>query len=457
MTLIGGGPSLGMPADATSSLSSGYVGSIVGGTTPDTPSPVKDYAVASAPPAGYQAAQGASTVTAGGAAQVPAGVDQAKVAAVLQAANQAVQALTALQSAHPELFAQQAAATASAASTTAGGAATAGVSQTPAQSGRGAQDGPGVFREILTKEELEKNPKLKGKLDPPTGGKVPKGVEVKTRADGTRVMTINIHAGAPAGKSTGSGQDIDALRDVARYVNAVNPDVVMVQELKGDKKAIPEMPSVLAHLIGASDMAFTPAKGNVKKSERSGTATFTRNGYTIDKAVNVDLPSEGDTSQRSAGVLAIRPPGGEAFTVVNAHLSHRPSVAASKRRKKQLDLLANIVKSIESTGSFAYTPAGASDAATATGFNQSKIVLGGDLNTTRNGRNGTIDAADAILGTANLTHTDELDEDDSVKTHIDHIYAHGFDATWIAQYEIARNELAKGDPTDHPTYIADIV
>jgi endonuclease/exonuclease/phosphatase family metal-dependent hydrolase len=392
-------------------------------------------------------------------------VDQAQLAAVLRSlvetVTRLVQALT---------QAQQGAGTLAPPSTMGGGmpAQPGSVQQGPVQQGpvqptkqsgpvtqSGIKDGPGVYRDVMSKAELEKNPKLKGKLDPPPAGKPPKGVKVKTRADGTRALTINIHGGAPAGKSPTQGQDIRALRDVARYVNSVNPDVVMVQEMNDQKNSgIPHMPSVFAHLIGASDMAFTPGKG--KTDDRKDTATYTRNGFKIDHAVNVDLPDNGDPARRSAGVMSVVPPdGGEAFTVMSTHLSHMPGVAASTRRKHQMQELARIAKSIEQTGSFTYHVPGMAKEQTATGF-QSRIMLGGDLNTTQKGREAGIDAADQLLGAANLRNANDLYGRGNVKMGIDHIYAHGMDATSSAKVGVAAHELTGGQPTDHPGYITDL-
>ncbi|MCB0879217.1 MAG: hypothetical protein KDC46_09595 [Thermoleophilia bacterium] len=330
------------------------------------------------------------------------------------------------------------------------------VQGTPTQQLTGT-DGPGVIRKIMPKDQLEKNPKLRGKLDPPTGGKPPKGVKVHTRADGTRVLTVNLHGGAPAGKSPTQGQDIRALRDVARYVNAVNPDVVMVQELDDVPNGnIPHESSVFAHLIGATDMAFTPGNGATHGLAKDS-GMYTRNGYTIDHAVNVDLPDTAGLGERSAGVAAVVPPdGGAAFTVVATHLSHKPGVTASKSRKEQMQEIARVVKSIEEHGSFTYSVPGMSKQLTATGFPTDRIMLGGDLNTTQGGRNGGIDSADRLLGAAGLRHANDLYGTGNVHPGIDHIYAYGFGATSSAKFEFAANELPSGRPTDHPGYVTDL-
>jgi endonuclease/exonuclease/phosphatase family metal-dependent hydrolase len=319
----------------------------------------------------------------------------------------------------------------------------------PDQSGaRGAGDGPGVFRDIVPKTKLERDPKLRGKLDPPSGGKPPKGVKLRTNADGTRVLTINIHGGAPAGKSPTNGQDIRALRDVARYVNSVDADVVMVQELNDVKgTGIPHTPSVLAHLIGATGMAFTPGAGS--KGQHRDSAIFTRNGYTIDRAVNVDLPDAGDPARRSAGVAVVQPPDGRpAFTAINTHMSHMASQAASNRRHDQLVEINRVATAITQGGSFTYSdPNGGRHSVS--GFPSERLVFGGDLNTTQRGRHAN-DSADRELRSSGLRRAREA------AGRIDHIYVNGFGVSSSAYAEVGRSELTNGRPTDHPGLVVDL-
>jgi endonuclease/exonuclease/phosphatase family metal-dependent hydrolase len=329
-----------------------------------------------------------------------------------------------------------------------------GASPDPVRRGGGA-DGPGVDRHIIPRAKLEQDPKLRGKLDPPTGGRPPKGVRVRTKADGTRVLTINIHGGSPGGKSPSRGQDIRALRDVARYVNAVDPDVVMVQELNDLKGSnIPHTPSVFAQLMQASDMAFTPGAGT--RGQHRDSAIFTRNGYTIERAMNVDLPDAGDPARRSAGVAVIQPPDGRpAFTAIATHLSHMPSQAASDRRHDQLVEIDRIARSIEATGGFAYRdPMGGRHEVT--GFPSDRLVFGGDLNTTQGGRHAN-DSADRELRDSGLRHANDLDPRGLPRNgHLDHLYARGFDVSGSAYAQVGRHELDAGSPTDHPGFVADL-
>lgn len=421
---------------------------IVGGApfiTPETPSPSSSSSSSLVPTQ-------PQPVVGGGA------VDQAQVAVVLRSlidtVGKLIQALTQARAGQASLGAAPALAPAPVAATAPAPATTPAQSSAP-RPGTGGTDGPGVYRHIKSKAELEKNPKLAGKLDPPPPGKPPKGVKVSTKADGTRVLTINIHGGAPAGASPTAGQDIRAVRDVARYVNSVNPDVVMVQELNDQKNSkVPHLPSVFAHLINATDMAFTPGKGT--SNDRKDVGTYTRNGYKIEHAVNVDLPDAGDPARRSAGVMSVVPPdGGEAFTVMSTHMSHMPGVAAATRRRDQMQELARIAKSIQRTGSFTYRVPGMSKELTATGFTN-RIMLGGDLNTTQKGRERDLDSADKVLGSAKLKHANDLYSRGNARVGIDHIYAFGMDATSSANVGVGAHELPNGKPTDHPGYITDL-
>ncbi len=403
-------------------------------------------------------------VTAGGSTQAP--LDDAQAAIVIQQLTAAVEAVTKL----VQLAAQQRAAGLPMQPMVFGGGPTMSqpavqlptappldqVDQRAAKAAQsGVEDGPGVARKIIAKDKLEQDPKLRGKLDPPTGGKPPKGVKVRTKADGTRMLTINIHGGAPAGKSTSQGRDIRAVRDVARYINAVDPDVITVQEINDSKGSnVPHLTSVLAHLIKADDMAFHPGNGMGK--DPKGTATYTRNGYTIDHAVNVDLPDKGDPARRSAGIVQVLPPQGEAFTVVSTHLSHMPGTAASTRRRNQMQEIARVVDSIRDNGAFTYRAPGGAGQQRATGFASDRILLGGDLNTTMNGREAGIDPANRLLGAAGLRNVYALNGERGSRPGIDHIYAHGFQASGNVKFDLAAHELPGGRPTDHPGYVVDL-
>src|SRR5690606_21010437 len=141
------------------------------------------------------------------------------------------------------------------------------------------------------------------------------------------------------------------------------------------KPGITPVTSVFAHLLGATDMAYTPGNGT-KDGSRRGTAIFTRNGYTIERAVHVDVPDAGDPARRSAAVAVVQPPRGEAFSVISPHLPHRPDAAASRRRESQLRDLNRTASAIRRDDSSASrTPGGGTHRATS--FPPDRIVLGG--------------------------------------------------------------------------------
>ncbi|MCW2922680.1 MAG: hypothetical protein JWM98_84 [Thermoleophilia bacterium] len=340
---------------------------------------------------------------------------------------------------------------------------------------RGA-DGPGVDRTIIPAAKLEAaDPALRGKLTPPTGGKPPAGVTMHSRADGTRVLTVNIHAAVPASTSRDkrSDEDIDALRDVAAYVNSVNPDVVMVQEIRdrGVREAggITRQASVLAHLMGATDMAFTP--GTMKGSGGSGSGVYTRNGFTIGHAVNADLPN-GSLGNRSAGVASINPPSGagQPFSVISTHLSNLQTGEADQVRGQQLTELDRIATALRTGGDFTYTGVADGKRHTAAGFPAGKLMLGGDLNTMQGGTGTRVDSADDRLRGSGLRHANDLLQakggaaarraDDGPTTgsnrRIDHVYLEGFDVTDTAIAAARARELRGDDPTDHKGYIVDV-
>lgn len=326
------------------------------------------------------------------------------------------------------------------------------------------QDGPGVVRTVVSRAKLEQDPQLRGQLDPPKGGTPPKGVTVHRDGSGARVLTINIHAATPAGKERGpKGEDMRALRDVAAYVNSIDPDVVMVQEMHDRKfspgtKGIGPMSSVMAHLISASDMAFTPGKFGRKTA---GTAIYTRNGHTIDRAANVNLPELSEDAKRSAGVAAIRPPDGRpAFSLISTHMSNDPALTGSKRRQAQLKEIQRIATAIQRTGSFSYRT-GNGTRTTLSGLPKGRLVVGGDLNTTEQGRR-SIDSADHYLNQAGLRHANDLLTRGGTRNkaalghRIDHIYAKGYRATSVALAEVGKREYRAGAATDHPGYVTDL-
>lgn len=331
-------------------------------------------------------------------------------------------------------------------------------------------------RAPISKRKLEKDqPELRGKLDPPSGAKPPRGVKVSEQRDGTRVVTVNIHQAVPDDHNPKDKNDlarenqrIDALRDVASYVNSMDPDIVAVQEVNDhtDKKnGVANQASILFHLLDADDMAFTPALGHdgnrANKDREYGTATYTRNGYKIEQAHNVDLANkQGQIEDRSAGVMVVAAPTGERTTVVNTHLAAGGD--QSEVRSAQLKSISRIVSSIQKDGSFEYR-----ESITEKNYRASElpddVIVMGDLNT----RRGSSADPDGRLGGAQMEHASEQRlpptwqfwNDVKYADSIDHVYrSEDLIATHYVLSEIPNVDLdrTEGTPTDHPLVMADI-
>jgi endonuclease/exonuclease/phosphatase family metal-dependent hydrolase len=336
------------------------------------------------------------------------------------------------------------------------------------------EQGP-VRREPITKAQLERDaPSLRGKLDPPTSSKPPRGVKVHEEQDGTRVVSVNIHQAVPGKlKLDRENQDIDALRDVAAYVNSVDPDVVAVQEVNdhdNEDSGVPHQASVLYHLLDADDMSFTPALGHsghaADKHREYGTATYTRNGHRIEQSHDVDLPNDrGDVEDRSAGVSVVRAPSGERTTVVNAHLS--AGKEGVEVRKDQLDAISGIVEQVQDGGSFRYRDAIGEHDQRAAGL-ASDVIVTGDLNATRGGST----KPDGPLRSAGLGHASDDGRSWAERnlggtpfgSSIDHVYRSAeLLASGYAVSEIPADEMqptrVDGElttPTDHPLVVTDV-
>ncbi|MBC7460250.1 MAG: hypothetical protein H7287_02710 [Thermoleophilia bacterium] len=351
----------------------------------------------------------------------------------------------------------------------------------------GATDGAGIRRGARNSTYLVlQQPELLGKLVPPTAPP-PKGVQVRTEGDGTRVVTINVHEGVPGGidMDDDSNESIDGLRDIARYINSIDPDVVLVQELTRHKsgtkpEGVEEQPSVLAHLMQADDVAFGPAFTVDHGATETGTAIFTRNGYTIDHAVNARLPDGDATQPRGTVVAEVVPPSGseDAFTVIGTHLAHIKADTAS--RAKELATITGIVNGIQHHGSFRYERREQPDnfwtrtfpgifghhaMSTGAGFPTKRIVFGGDLNAEQDevdaGMNGSgLEHVIAELKRAPDAATRAKGSEADVNTtarRIDHIYTYGFTPTDADVAAVENHDLPDAsNPTDHKGFITQL-
>jgi endonuclease/exonuclease/phosphatase family metal-dependent hydrolase len=343
-------------------------------------------------------------------------------------------------------------------------------------------NGPGIRSGYRTTRQLEQDhPELAGRLTPPSGARLPAAASLRTDAGtGVRMLTINVHEGVPGGldMNRDSNESLDALRDVARLVNTLDPDVVLVQELTSHPRGtwsrdVEEQPSILGRLMQADDVAFAPAFELGWGAGETGTAIYTRNGFQIEHSVNVALKDGTGTQPRGAAVARVSRPGRDAdhdFTVIGTHLAHGSFNDAA--RGAQMQELASIVDGIRTSGGFDHTPRmpsgrSSSKQQRARGFARERIVLGGDLNSSQI-------QADDVLRTSGLRHVltklaasqDPADQQraqeleqlpTATKNRIDHLYTSGWQVDDVGMAR-ARNVDLDGDapPTDHAAVIADL-
>ncbi|MCW2972371.1 MAG: hypothetical protein JWN72_644, partial [Thermoleophilia bacterium] len=224
-------------------------------------------------------------------------------------------------------------------------------------------------------------------------------------------------------------------------------------------------------LIGADDVAFGPAFESDWGRTETGTAVYTRNGYTIDHAVNAKLPDGDATQPRGAVVAEVKPPkgAGENFTVVGTHLAHLGT--DTEGRADQLQQVSKMVNDIRDDGSFDYTLREQpfihlwDRTGVGKGFPRD-IVFGGDLNAEQaevdRGVRATplihvIDELDASRDPDLRENGDDADENTTAR-RIDHIYTTGFnpidaDVAGVPNVEYRGSEA----PTDHKGFVTQLV
>jgi endonuclease/exonuclease/phosphatase family metal-dependent hydrolase len=338
--------------------------------------------------------------------------------------------------------------------------------------GSAMTDAIGVVRTITPKAVLELDPALAGKLDMPIAAGRPI-VALHARADGLKVMTVNIHMGTPSqvGLSDVGNESIDAMRGVAAHVNRENPDLVFVQEVRHRPsgqglRGVPDQPSVFAHLIGADDMAFTPAVARIEGAhEGYGTAIYARNGAQLGQVHNARLTNwEPGIEERSAGVAEVTLPDGTRLTAIGTHLDHNRPVGDTHDdfllRAQQLHDIGGMVDAIRATGSVTYHDVRTGASHLAAGMPSQRFVVAGDFNQQQG-------VTDQVLHEYGLTHTTDLlratgtaaataravaatqptSEWNGMLHRIDHIYASGFD---VADAGLVKSGTSLWDgPTDH--------
>ncbi|MCW2974296.1 MAG: endonuclease/exonuclease/phosphatase [Thermoleophilia bacterium] len=193
-----------------------------------------------------------------------------------------------------------------------------------------------------------------------------------------RVLTINVK-----GFQLSDGGEVDdrALDAIERYIERVDPDVVLFQELdRGTTRAHGrDELAEIARRIDGTDSAF--ARALVHQGGDYGVGIVTRHGAAIDDAANgvnathrIELPTStktgADHEQRVALVAPVTLANGSRFTVATTHVSTK-----QPGRAEQLGAIDDIADDI--IGGAGNTAAHLPDDLPTT------LVLGGDFNARR--------------------------------------------------------------------------
>lgn len=348
--------------------------------------------------------------------------------------------------------------------------------------------GSGVLRRIASVAELAVDPKVRGMLGPVGAGAVPASINLRTTGDGVRIASVNIHMAIPAGQGFElSNENVAALRDVARFIKGANPDVVLIQELRNRPVAaalqqggLGDTASLLGRFIDADDMAYTPAITQdpfTTPHEFYGTAIYTRNGFTIEQAINARLPNSGpQIEQRSVGVASVLAPDSRGrTTVLGTHLANEPFTDQALR-DAQLGAIGTMVDGIRANGGFSYVDAITGTQHVASGFSGERIFLAGDFNQVQaltdpiltpyglmnvntalaqQGELGKARARLADVGTAAVDVSKVSGAKPGDLHRIDLAYASGMDVTDVAIGKVQRHEF-DGDATDHLGLVVDL-
>jgi hypothetical protein len=272
----------------------------------------------------------------------------------------------------------------------------------------------GVFRHIVPKATLELDPALKGMLDMPAI--TPHAAIGVTMLPGDiKVMTVNPHMFVPGGVPLNpvSNEEMGGIRQVAAAVLKEDPDFVVVQELRRRPAGlglpgIPEQPSVFAHLIGASDMAFTPAVASMPGlHEGYGVAMYARKGAQFTAAVNGRLSNiEEGVERRSVAIVNARLLNGDERTLMGTHFAnddlHRPGGNAPDQQTRDLQAgdIGSFARQVNETGEVTYQSVVDDSTQHASGFARRGVMAGGDWNQSQA-------QTDRILRPLGMTHVND--------------------------------------------------
>ena len=283
------------------------------------------------------------------------------------------------------------------------------------------------------------------------GARAPQGVSVSHNGS-VKVVTINVRTFRNSSPGSDGKTDKRAFDAITSYINRVNPDVVMMQELDNgtDRSNHRNEIEDFARAVHANDYQF--AKAIEHGGGQYGIGIVTRNGHHIEKnnkgeyrSQRIELPKgsgEGaDPEQRVALVAPIMTPSGKEFTAVATHATQK-----GPGRGAQIDKLRSVVEDVRD-GARSSQAGLAADLPTT-------VVVGGDFNTSR-------DKVEDHIG-SDVRHVGS-DVSDLGDTKIDHIFVSPdvkvTDAQLDASPRIGWRMLHVGpfatipapiDATDHP-------
>lgn len=262
-----------------------------------------------------------------------------------------------------------------------------------------------------------------------------------------KVLTINVKAFQGSDGGTVDQRAFDAIE---RYIEDVDADVVLFQELDDGtvRSGRTNQLAEIGRRVGATDTQF--AKAIPHDDGDYGVGMLTRNGFSIKDAPGggnasqrVELPKStakgADHEQRVALVAPIVAPGGKEFTAVSTHVT-----VDGPGRGAQIDRIQAIVD--DARGGRANRDAElADDMPTA-------VVIGGDFNAKRGPTEDHL--------TRGVTHV--ADHSGVGDTKIDHVYVSDDIRVKDARLDGARTIREDWKPfgigdlkmTDHPALLA---
>lgn len=208
----------------------------------------------------------------------------------------------------------------------------------------------------------------------------PRGVTT-SRNGSVKVVTINVKTFRNSSAGSDGKTDPRAFKAITEYINRVNPDVVLLQELDSGTERSNKRDQIadFAKAVKADDYKF--ARAIDKDTGGYGVGIVTRNGHHIERnaqgqyrAQRIELPKGqgdgADPEQRIALVAPIVTPGGKEFTAVATHVTQK-----GPGRGAQIDKLGSIVDDVRD-GARSSQAGLSSDLPTT-------VVVGGDFNTSR--------------------------------------------------------------------------